>query len=76
MQVGLIMFHFIKKYFFLQEKNSIYTLVTDNIWVCNLVKWDVWKNPERISDRTGVFYRHNDLVKYQVKKRRPVKQSI
>ena len=60
----------------MQEKNSIYTPLTDNIRVCNLVKWDVWKNLERISDQTGVFYRHNDLVKYQVKKRSPVKQSI
>jgi len=70
------MFHFIKKYFFLQEKNPVYTPLTDNIWICNLVKWDVWKNPKRISHRTDVFYRHNEAVKYQVKKRSRPKQSI
>lgn len=35
------MFHFIKKYFFLQEKNPVYTALTDNIRICSLLKWDI-----------------------------------
>jgi hypothetical protein len=42
-----MMFQFIKKYFFLQEKNSLCGHLTDNMEGCSSVKWEVWKNPAK-----------------------------